>query len=79
MAGDCGGASQENAEYSQHQSPGPVPPHKDGQCGGGGGRSRKRRHWAAREEERMRRERAAQWIGRVRGRNIVRRGQFLLE
>ena len=47
--------------------------------GEGVGEASKRRHWAAREEERMRRERAAQWIGRVRGRNIVRRGQFLLE
>ena len=47
--------------------------------GEGVGEAAKRRHWAAVEEERMRKERMAQWIGRVRGRNIVRRGQFLLE
>ena len=39
----------------------------------------KRRRWAVNEEERMRRERQAQWIGRVRGSNIVRRGQFMLQ
>ena len=38
----------------------------------------KRRGWAAAEEERMIKERSAQWLGRVRGRNIVERGQFLL-
>ena len=47
--------------------------------GEGVGEAAKRRHWAAVEEEKMRRERMAQWIGRARGRNIVRRGQFLLE
>ena len=39
----------------------------------------KRRRWAANEEERMRRERQAQWLGRIKGRNIVRKGQFMLE
>ena len=39
----------------------------------------KRRRWAVNEEERMRRERQAQWVGRVRGSNIVRRGQFMLQ
>ena len=38
----------------------------------------KRRQWAAKEEMKMRQERQAQWIGRMRGRNLVRRGQFLL-
>ena len=47
--------------------------------GEGVGQAAKRRQWAANEEEKMRRERLAQWIGRVRGRNIVSRGQFLLD
>ena len=38
----------------------------------------KRRNWASREEEKMKCERQAQWLGRVRGRNLVRRGQFFL-
>ena len=38
----------------------------------------KRRNWAAAEDKRMRKERLAQWIGRDRGRNLVRRGQFFL-
>ena len=38
----------------------------------------KRRQWAAKEDEKMRKEKEAQWIGRVRGRNLIRRGQFLL-
>ena len=38
----------------------------------------KQRNWAAAEDERMRKERLAQWIGRDRGRNLVRRGQFFL-
>ena len=46
--------------------------------GGGVGQAAKRRKWAAMEEEKMRRERMAQWVGQVRGRNIVHRGQFLL-
>ena len=47
--------------------------------GEGVGQANRRRQWAAAEEERMRKERQVQWIGRVRGRNIVRRGQFLLD
>ena len=46
--------------------------------GGGVGQAAKRRKWAAMEEAKMRRERMAQWVGQVRGRNIVHRGQFLL-
>ena len=42
-------------------------------------RASKRRQWVAIEEERMRCERIAQWIGRVRGQNIVRRGEFLID
>ena len=46
--------------------------------GGGVGLAAKRRKWAAMEEEKMRKERLTQWVCRVRGRNIVRRGEFLL-
>ena len=46
--------------------------------GQGFGQAAKRRKWVAMEEERMRKERLAQWVGRERGRNLVRRGQFLL-
>ena len=38
----------------------------------------KRRQWASKEEERMKCERQAQWLSRVRGRKLVSRGQFLL-
>ena len=38
----------------------------------------KRRQWAAKEDIKMRQEKQAQWIGRMRGSNLVRRGQFLL-
>ena len=37
----------------------------------------RRRQWAAKEEENMRRERQAQWIGRIRGKSLIRRGQFV--
>ena len=47
--------------------------------GEGVGQAAKRRQWAVREEEKMRRERLAQWVGRVRGRNIISRGQFFLD
>ena len=46
--------------------------------GQGFAQAAKRRKWVAAEEERMRKERQAQWVGRERGRNLVRRGQFLL-
>ena len=49
------------------------------QVGEGVGEAAKSRRWAAVEEERMRKERMAQWLGRARGRNIVSRGQFLLD
>ena len=38
----------------------------------------RRRSWAAKEDERMRNERQAQWLSRVREKNLVSRGQFLL-
>ena len=38
----------------------------------------KRRQWAARQEENMRKERQSQWLGRIRGSNLIRRGQFKL-
>ena len=38
----------------------------------------KRRKWASKEEERMRHERQAQWLSRIRGRNLVSRGHFFL-
>ena len=46
--------------------------------GQGYAQAAKRRMWAAAKEEKMRRDRLAQWVGRDRGRNLVRRGQFLL-
>ena len=46
--------------------------------GPGFSQAAKRRKWMANEEERMRRDRLAQWIGRERGQNLVRRGQFML-
>ena len=36
----------------------------------------KRRQWIRREEDIMRKERTAQWLGRVRGSRLVRKGQF---
>ena len=47
--------------------------------GEGVSQAAKRRKWAAIEEEKMRKERLIQWESRVRGRNIVRRGEFMLE
>ena len=37
----------------------------------------KRREWVQRQDRIQREERRAQWIANVRGRGIVRRGQFL--
>ena len=36
-----------------------------------------RMRWAAREEERMRAERSAIWLARVRGQSLVKRGQCM--
>ena len=38
----------------------------------------RRRQWASKEDERMRHERQAQWLSRIRGKNLVSRGHFLL-
>ena len=46
--------------------------------GKGVAQAAKRRQWAAKKNERMSRERQAQWLGRVRGTNLVRKGQFFL-
>ena len=49
------------------------------QCiGKGFAQAAKRRKWAALEDQKMRQERQAQWVGKDRGRNLVRKGQFLL-
>ena len=47
--------------------------------GEGVGMAVKRRQFAAIEEASMKRERMAQWVGRVRGHNILNRGQFMLQ
>ena len=47
--------------------------------GGGVSPAAKRRKWAAAEDEKMRKERLIHWESRILGRNIVRRGKFLLE
>ena len=46
------------------------------QCGEGAALAAKRREVNLREEELMRRERELQWISRVRGGPIIRKGQF---
>ena len=46
--------------------------------GSGFSQAAKRRKWAAMEDEKMRRDRLAHWIDQVRGRNLIRRGQFFL-
>ena len=46
------------------------------QVGEGAKRAGKRRSWERVEEERMRRDRQAQWLARVRGVGLVHRGQF---
>ena len=47
--------------------------------GNGFAQAARRRKWAVVEEERMKKERQAQWLGRERGQNLIRRGQFLLQ
>ena len=44
--------------------------------GEGQGQAGKRRQWARVEEERARLEREAQWLVKVTGRNLARRGEF---
>ena len=45
--------------------------------GEGQGQAGRRRQWARREEERARWDRQAQWLLRVTGRPLARRGDFL--
>ena len=49
-----------------------------GMLGEGNKRAAKRRQWAMREETRMKEERRAIWLSQVRGRGLVRRGQFMI-
>ena len=44
--------------------------------GEGQGQAGKRRQWARREEERARLDREAQWLEKVTGKNLSRRGDF---
>ena len=44
--------------------------------GEGVGQAARRRAWARAEEERARMDREAQWLVRVSGRNLVRRGDL---
>ena len=46
------------------------------QVGEGVGQAGRRRQWARQEEERARWEREGQWLARVTGRNLARRGDF---
>ena len=48
------------------------------QVGGGARGAERRRNWVQIEEEKMRRDRQAQWLARVRGAGIVRRGRFFV-
>ena len=44
--------------------------------GEGVGQAGRRRQWARQEEEKARWEREGQWLARVTGRNLARRGDF---
>ena len=46
------------------------------QVGAGAGRAETRREWVRAEEERMKRDREAQWLARVRGVGLVHKGRF---
>ena len=46
------------------------------QCGEGGRMRGKRQEWMMVVEERMRREREAQWVARVRGKTLLRKGHI---
>ena len=46
--------------------------------GEGQGQAGQRRQWVRREEERARMDREAQWLERVPGKNLSRRGDFPL-
>ena len=44
----------------------------------GAGRAETRREWVRAEEERMKRDREAQWLARVRGVGLVHKGRFFV-
>ena len=46
------------------------------QVGAGAARAATRREWVGAEEERMKRDREAQWLARVRGVGLVHKGRF---
>ena len=46
------------------------------QVGQGGGQAGKRRRWAQLKEERARWSREAQWLARVTGKELARRGDL---
>ena len=46
------------------------------QVGSGAARAETRRDWVRAEEERMKRDREAQWLARVRGVGLVHKGRF---
>jgi hypothetical protein len=46
------------------------------QVGAGAGRAESRREWVRAEEEKMKRDRQAQWLSRVRGVGLVHKGRF---
>ena len=47
------------------------------QVGEGVGQAGRRREWARREEVKMRWDRQAQWLAKVTGHQLLRRGQFM--
>ena len=48
------------------------------QVGAGAERAETRREWVRAEEERMKRDREAQWLARVRGVGLVHKGRFFV-
>ena len=48
------------------------------QVGAGAERAGTRREWVRAEEEKMKRDREAQWLARVRGVGLVHRGRFMV-
>ena len=48
------------------------------QVGAGSERVDTRREWVRAEEERMKRDREAQWLARVRGVGLVHKGRFFV-
>ena len=48
------------------------------QVGAGAARAETRRDWVRAEEEKMKRDREAQWLARVRGVGLVHKGRFFV-